>query len=433
MSPRNLVFGIAAGALLHLIGAAPCAAETAREAAIDVASIRAASATLVEAVKGAVKESGGDPERESVRLILAFSTGHFGDDPAKARGAREVANHLLAAFPVAAGDRVQVWAYEMGVWSTSREHAVRSGDANELRELNRLFPLTARAGTLGGHDTERAISEIGDSLLAGRGEPPAGFVMILLANDAASVNPEGGTDRTWGENDPRYLSTLERLAASRVPPANKSGASVVLPLKVALPDGREVVRDIQAVIVRPKQFAGARLTMTRPAGGDPPPLPDSPPQFPWPAATIVAVVLAAVVLAVFALRRARFPSRKARIVVVAASRRDVRDFALGQEICHVAGPGYPEDDRSKTVEPPGGASLPPIILARVRRGRGLLVSIRGEDESSVVEVDGTPAHGEVLVRYGEKRRITLAGSHAPEPYLPPAEFRCEIEVAWETA
>ena len=91
-------------------GRAHGAAEQRPQARLDAASVTACADDLAQGVREAIRAAGGDPQHESIKLVLAFSTGHFGNDPLRARAAREVASAFLNRFPVTSGDRVLVYA-----------------------------------------------------------------------------------------------------------------------------------------------------------------------------------------------------------------------------------------------------------------------------------------------------------------------------------
>ena len=421
-------------------------------------SLHAASRALHSAVAQAAESAGGDLQHEHIHLVLAFSTGHFDRDPLRAQAARAVAIELVQLLPLIRGDRVSVYAFELGIWPHA-ERATRlqqiAGDSPEdrLRILD-LFPLTPRSGTTGGHDTERALAEIAADLTAtGSGSgPPSDYVVVLLMNDAASVGSEGGTQGVWGEDDPRYRRSLAAVNAVRQPAVTKSGASLVLPFAVVMPDATELERTLQVVIMLPRQFRGrqldspprsARTRVVAPAGEEPasPPRPaptvvedkeeeNRPAPFPWKA-VLALLALGALGLAAAFLYRPIMGWMQRNLVLVAAnSRFSLRDVGHGQEICHLAGPGYPEES-AHTVTLEGDRSAPPVLIARIRR-HGSAVKVKGESPFEVRAVDGSPVWpAEALVRVGERREVLLRGEVSRERHLPPESVELEVEIEVE--
>ncbi len=140
------------------------------ETQLDVASIRQAAAKLKQSVTEAAQHGGGDLRNEHVSLVLAFSTGHFSRDPLRAQAAREVAHLLLRDLPVVQDDKVSVFAFEMETWPFSTEagkpYAIGADAVREAKAIYRQLPLTPRPGSAGGHDTERAITEVAEILSA---------------------------------------------------------------------------------------------------------------------------------------------------------------------------------------------------------------------------------------------------------------------------
>jgi hypothetical protein len=437
-----------------LIGASVAHGQTSprirQEARLDDQSIHDAALKLRNEAYRAVRNAGGDLRNQHIRLVLGFSTGHFGSDPLRAQAARQIAFWLLKELPVVSGDRVWTFAYEMATWrysdSAGVERELAPDAAASVRDIYSHFPLTSRAGTEGGHDSERAIAEIVRDV-SSRARP-SDYLIVLLTNDAASVNPRGEKQGIWGEDDPRYLEALESLDAVRTPSVNKSGASVELPFTVLLPDQGSAQRELQAVIVRPRHFEGMHLAAPRSGRSPPPPLgrPVASPSTtsvppsgrvghgsPLPLIVAIAVLAAlGLVLAyLYANRTWAVFLPKGLILEVADSKYALQQTKNGAEICHLAGPGYPDaSPNTVTVQSkPGSVPPPPRVLARLRR-RGNTVVVRGESQFKLDKVDEARIGGnEYCLRPREKRNLVLRGEHAPKAYLPPQEVPVEVAVA----
>lgn len=348
--------------LLTLVFAAPSlVAQTARQDRVDDASIQQAARTLTESIRSAVTQAGGDPERQHVHLVFAFSTGHFNKDPLGAQAAREIA-WLVVKDLLVPGDRVSVFAWEMSLWDHLQgkpNSLILSGsDEQSKLPVKDLFPYTVQDGSLGGHDTERAIVEITQRLGDVRDA-----VIVLLTNDAQSVAPEG--QQTIGADNPEYQATLQQW--TRLPQVNESGASLVLPFKVIRVDDSISDRKLDVVTLLSQPFSGASIEggtrsdkLRRPAPS-PPPAPQRPTRWDWLRRSWLWLLLAAALVAAtaFGVWKARgLVAARAPSVVklkIGKTEVDISKAAEGETLCLLVGEEY---------KPLGGDDTPTVQVAR---------------------------------------------------------------------
>ncbi|UQN09016.1 hypothetical protein [Deinococcus sp. QL22] len=215
-------------------------------------SLQPSTQQLIAAVKGAVEAAGGDLERNNVHLVLAFSTGHYKSDPLGAQAARELATQLVQGLTVS-GDQVTSRAWEMTLWPyrNSEGLSLRVGTDKEADQerIRALWPTTPAVGSIGGHDTEQAVTE-----LATEFAQDAGAVLVLLTNTAASVGAPGA--RLLGSNAPSYQAMLERWTRIE---GTQDGATLNVPYVVTNPAG-DIQGQLQAVVFAPKTFTTVPLT-----------------------------------------------------------------------------------------------------------------------------------------------------------------------------
>lgn len=398
------------------------AAQQRREAKLDVASAENSARKLRTAIDAALSQVGGDAERNHLHLVLGFSTGHFAQDPLSAQAARAVATSLVKDYLVP-DDRLSVYAWEMEVWEHPQvtENPVAVGSGNDV--LQSLWPLTPRTGSTGGHDTERTISQI-----TGRLPSKTDAVIVLLTNTAASVSPRG--QRVVGANDSDYRAALVNW--HRQPQVHRSGASCVLPFRVIMPDRSVVDRSLDAVILVPKHFDGTPLRAARSdllkESTSPQPDPDSKIDPRW-ILLIAVLTLLGVGLVVAALNShifARLFGQPALILSVEDHRFDMASVADGDEVCHLAGPGYPQIT-GQTVPVGGDHRTPSVRFARLIREGRAAIRIKS-DRLKLQAVDGAYVDGEAVLRGEGSHRIALAGEIDSNPALPPQTVRIEVTV-----
>lgn len=427
---------------LMLCVGAPALGQRPQPFILDRPSLRRAATSLAELLSRAVRDRGGDLGNQHLRLVVAFSTGHFASDPVLAQATRELAT-LTAASLLVRGDRVRVYAWEIGVWPFSDwagEDVIIKSDRwdAKYRQLAALWPLTPRTGSVGGHDTERAIGEIASDLAA-RGVAISDTVLLLLTPHAASMQPPGQRVLIWGQDDPRYLKTLRRLRLVRMPAVTKSGASAAFDFKAQVPEKGTVSGRIEAVVVLPAQFSGPPLSppsrserlagtvhrQVRVAMG------------PW---VLVAVFLLLLALLLAALtytgrRRGWSVAHIFRppdwVLQVEDHAIDLARVRLNEEICHLVGPDYePLAESSIVITGRGNQpALPALCCARLWRVPGG-VEIRAESGFRIDAVGDRPAMGRTCrIRYNQETTVTLAGQVPTGPGRPPRRIQREIRIA----
>lgn len=409
--------------------AAQSTSSTATAVQVDKTFLATEAERLSSTIAEAVTAAGGDLDRQHVHLVFAFSTGHFAKDPRMAEAARVVASDV-AEQTLVNGDRLSAYAWEMEVWPHKGQalNPLRVGeDRSALRaSFQELWPRSVQAGSRGGHDTEAAIAqitgELGDSTDA---------VLVLLTNTAASVVGERD-QRTIGENDPAYLSALERW--NRVKTSATTGATLQLRTEPDRP-----TRTFDAVIVVPQGFGGEALQGSRAdlvrAVTEAEPIED-------PAGTggnswllpVLALLGSLGLVAFFltrrrptgtlATRRGPSPVRGDWAVQVAGRSFPVQGVAEGEAVCIICGPGYPAPPSNSAYVLLSGADLPPVKLLTIRR-TGKLLTL--QPDLDVTLEDGTP--GTLPAGKDADYTIGVKGRAAAKPHLPPRPFKATINLA----
>jgi hypothetical protein len=389
-------------ALIALMTAAAKAQEG--QLKLDEASLQPGLSRLQTTIQDAVRAAGGDLESQGVNLVLAFKTANFKDDPVRASAARSVASSLVQDLLVS-GDRVTVRSYEFGLWdsrpvdsSTAQITTNSRSDPTKIAEFSRLLPTTPRAGSQGGHDTERAIVELGEAY-----SNASDTIIVLLSNVAASQGAPG--ERLLGSNDPAYLSVLERW--TRVP-GTQGGASVELPFKVNVPNASPNEAKLEAVVLVPKTFTGATLsggtrsellsgataTTTAPAttsgGGG----------FPW-LLLLIPVLLAG---AYFLLRGRSGGGGGNLKLEVNGQSYSLADVSTGRTVLTLVGRGNTQSVDGAVLEVDKAPTAP---FARISRDQnGVRVEAIGSD-FTLDTVDDLPAEEPARIRYDPAK-----GEHA---------------------
>ena len=291
-------------------------------------------AALTQTIKSAVQAAGGNLESRNIHLVVAFATGFYSSDPIAAQASRQAATELSRKLLVAQ-DTVSARAWELTTWAfrpASETTLTLAADdrAGVSQAVSKLWPQTAREGSTGGHDTERAIAELTTELGAG-----GDAVIVLLSNTAASVGPDKGL---MGENAAEYEHALEGW--SRAPGAH--GASAVVPYTVRTPSGKLETQDLEAVVLTPKAFTSTPVsgpTRSERIAGVKNAVPVNTGTGGGTGALIAVLVLIALAAAGFAAYRLLIaPKRKWRVEV------DGQSFPVqgpeGKVVCVIAGPGF---------------------------------------------------------------------------------------------
>lgn len=378
---------------------------------IDTASLDRSAVVLYKQTEAAVASAGGDLSKQHIHLVLAFSTGHFANDPIAADAARHIASSVSSRL--VEDDRLSVYAWELGLWPYSDYPQYPIQITTDKRSYRKLWPLTPKSGSKGGHDTERAIVEItrqlGDSSDA---------VILLITNTAASIG--NSSDKVIGQNAPEYLSVLKRW--DRVASPGKSGTSVSLPFDVVPPNGKRIKRTLDAVIVIPKNYSSTQLDHTRP---EPPTIKHKEVQEQprhrhrqWKWALIpIALAIAGVILAGkrMGLAVTGIFQRARPVLHIDNHQFDLLSVGNGSEICHIAGPEY-EQQSDRTITVRSEDSLPPEKLASfVRQNR--CVRVTGE-RVRLYSVDDKLYTGELSISSGKEYKLCFEGEYAASPMHP---------------
>jgi hypothetical protein len=224
---------------------------------LDSDSLKASQAQLSQTIQAAVQNANGSWETNAVHWVLAFKTGFFKDDPVRASAAREVASKLIQNLAVA-GDRVSARAFEFGLWeyksATDTTLSISSSAVSDMAKTDRvleLFPLTPKAGSLGGHDLERTAVELGNEF-----SQDSDTVIVMLLNSAASQGAPG--EKLIGSNAPKYQALLEKWQRLS---GTKNGATLEMPFKVIQPNNAVPTEaKLEVVVFVPKTFSGVSLS-----------------------------------------------------------------------------------------------------------------------------------------------------------------------------
>ena len=338
---------------------------------LDRSSITASADQLVQTVRQAVKDSGGDLERQNADFVLAFSTGHYKTDPLGAQAARELATQFVNRVAVT-GDRVTARAWELGLWPYRNDQGasiqIGTDSAGDKVRAADLWPTTPAVGSIGGHDTERSAVE-----LAGQFPNSAGTVLVLLTNSAASVGTPGA--KLMGTNAPEYQTLLQHW--NRVS-GTQDGATLSLPYVVKSPSGN-VQGDMEAVVFVPKTFTAAALasptrserlkqvaaTPVAPRGSS----------SPLPLVLLGLIVLGGLGFLLSRVLRGGGGGRST--LRVGDQTFSLSDAPQNRPFCAIAGPGYVADDGVPVVPVQG---FPPERVAELTR-KGRDVQVRGTSEN----------------------------------------------------
>lgn len=333
-----------------------------------------------------VVRSGGNPERQGLRLVVAFGTSYFKSDPLKAQAARALAAELVRGRLVP-GDTLEVYAFEYGVWPHRPEGTARlaiTGGAQGLgASLEGLFPTTPQQGSLGGQDPERAIVDllgaIGDSRDA---------VVLMISNTAAPLARPGVT--LMGSNGVEYLKALEGW---RRVPGTKDGASLEVAYSVERKDQVLAQHKLDLILLVPTSFNGAPLAEPRcqllgscVSAQNPAPQDERPRGGAF--APVVGLLVLALVVVFLGPKLLRPPRYVAEVEGV---RLPLADLEPGQTLGTLVGRGFQDEVMGhKWVL----RNAPPVEIARlVKDGRDLKVEA---SELQLVNVNGEPPHSDRL-------------------------------------
>lgn len=396
---------------------------------LDEQSLAAAYPLLRTAVLDAIRASGGDPETQHIHWVFGFSTGHFAKDPTAAEAKRHLASKLLSELAIP-GDRVSTFAWEMDVWDhsdgTPRTMIVRS--QQDILSFHELLPRTPRQGTIGGHDTERAFTEVVQMI-----GNPQDAILILMTPTAASIAAPG--TKVWGQNHPSYLAALKNWVRIT---NTSTGASVELPFRVIKDQGEVVDRRFEILIFVPRRFAGTRIqngsrsantlqiNATKPE--EPEPQPSSATRAPQPRARPGAVLIPLLVILVvlvalaWILKDWLFPPP----VTVTVNNEHSRILRSKKEGIILAGTddvALPEGWHRVVIR-----GAPRQEIARIsRNSAGILVRA---SYNTTMQIDDI-THNEYTVKAGDDARIEFRGVEPTVSGLPDKEWQFEVVLSAE--
>lgn len=395
---------------------------------LDEQSLTAAYPLLRDTVLDAVRGSGGDPETQQVHWVIGFSTGHFAKDPTAAEAKRYLASKLVEEL-VIPGDKVSIFAWEMEVWDhtggTARTRLIHS--LQDVLSIRELLPRTPRKGTVGGHDTERAFTEIAQII----GNSPDA-VIILLTPTAASIAAPG--IRVWGQNHPNYQAAL--LNWMRLTKTS-TGASIELPYRV-IKDQKEIIeRRFEVLIFVPRRFAGTKIqsgsrsanvfqiTSTVPVDSETKPPSKKQTSLPRARTGVLPILLTIIIIIAAIIWLVKTFWLPSPLTVIVNNNHSIVLRSKKEGIALVGTPevSVPEGWQRVTIK-----GAPPQEIARIlRNSAGILV--RASNNATMLANDLT--HNEYTVKAGDHARIEFRGSEPPERGLPSKEWRVEVSLSVE--
>ncbi len=348
---------------------------------LDPESLKGSEAQLSKIIEDAVTKANGNWETNAIHWVLAFKTGYFKDDPVRADAAREVASKLIQNAAVA-GDRVSARAFEFGLWeyknaseTTFNISSSAAIDSSKTSNILELFPLTPKAGSLGGHDLERAAVELGNEF-----SNDSDAVIVMLLNSAASQG--AANEQLMGSNAPEYQALLERWQRL---PGTKDGATLEMPFKVIQPKNAPPVEVKLAVVVFvPKTFSSVGLSagtrsellssVSTATAVDP--STNTSNDFPW---WLLVIPLA--IGAFFAVRRLLGSNTQGSLWTLELLETTPTDFSLadaknGGTIVVVAGAGYSNESGDRIATHPKAPAVSTLVRF-LRSGNAVKIDATG--------------------------------------------------------
>ena len=316
------------------------------ESRLDADSVERVAVALEELILDGVRLGGGDLEHVHADWVFVFSTGHFPGEPIRAQAARETALELLRRLAVP-GDTVSAFAFEMEVWphpgAASNPIELVADGPRALESVARMFPLTAQSGSVGGHDTERALVDIAERV--GESDGP---IVVVFTNRAASITTDPATRPLIGEDAAPYQALLSTWR--RAPAVNRSGASYEAVYDVTRWTGEQVINTLDVVLLTPAAFM-ARATSAprselRASFFTVPPVVEPPPEAPagngrigWLLAVLAVAALAGALLYLLRSGRLRLGGTT-RVVSVQGATLGLADVREGTVVCRLVPRGY---------------------------------------------------------------------------------------------
>jgi|GEM_PF-4885733 len=394
--------------------------------ALDSTQTQESADLLFKTIKDALRTSNGNLDGQNFKLVLAFSTGHFAQDPGMAEAARALSSSLVERHLIA-GDEVSAYAWEMNLW----EHPGATGNPYRLEAdkpsdstkatVNALWPRSPQPDSVGGHDTEKAIAQLSERL-----SNAPDTVLVLLTNTAYSV--ASSHEQPVGDSYAGFNTALEHF--KKLPARTSSGASLALPFK-ELTTGRE--RSLDAVILVPITFSGTALSSgtrtERLAAVLTTALSSS---FPWWMVGVGLLVVAG--LAALGLRRRPSPTSgpsraPARAPVAAIKSKGGKDWNLeieGRnlalpakgEVCRLYRAGHrTSDERAVSLSE---TNIPLLLCTLERTATGL--EVRLDEKTRLLSINGQPVSKPLFALAEGPVRLKFKGSYQARAGLPDQPF-----------
>lgn len=388
-------------------------AQVVGESALDPASTERAAQRLEDLVRDAIRDAGGDLASEEIHFVFGFSTGHFAGEPLRAQAARQTAMELVEDLGIR-GDQVSAFAFEMGIWEqpgAERNPLTLPSDRGEEKAVaQEIFPLTTKADSQGGHDTELAIVQIAE-----RVDPVSGPIIILFTNRAASITTSPSARPLIGENDPSYQGVLETYR--RLEPVNRSGASLETVYDIERSDGELVTNALDIVVLVPRDFSGPPIVKgtrsERLAGANAPDSRDTGASV----LPLILVLLGAIAAGGFLFFRSRRGGTSAVTLMIEDHAVPLTGFRNGETVANLVSHEHAAEGHGQKTVSLTRPGLPSGILASfyIRDGK---VHVR-DGELRLTAVDGSNANAPYPLEPDTDVRMTLTGSYVAQPGMPP--------------
>ncbi len=368
---------------------------------------------LVERIRAAVTDRGVDPDMNRFDLVFAFMTSHFGSDPGHAEGLRQLASDCIKRF-ADNGDRVGIASWEMDMWDWKPAVAfVAASPEARVSQVRSLLPRTPRAGSIGGHDTERSLCSLWDKLGVPAGQ--SDVVVVVLGTEEASMLPPGGQGNLLGADAPSYASLTR--SATRHP-------AVRLAFESSKTDGTDAwtPRTATAFVVVPRLLAG------RPApkrGTEVQPFPPL-----WVRMLLWFLGVLAVLVSMGVVAKRLVGSHTPRIGNLKVGDRDWQ-IPVSGESCKwsVVGEGFAggDPDRCAVADTLDGP-VPPSVLVELRfDGKARTVTV-APMQGITLKKGATVCSGPMTLEPGSTTFRVTGRTVSPDPLTPEEMFVAAIKV-----
>ncbi|HEY3266440.1 MAG TPA: hypothetical protein VGM37_05910 [Armatimonadota bacterium] len=384
----------------------------------------------VEDVKQTIVEHGGDPDKQAVRVVLAFATGNAALDPARAHAMRFVAQQILNGLLVS-GDTVRTAGFEMTPWLVSDERPFRPGERPAIWDT---WPKTAAPQSVGGTDYNAALV----GLLREVGGPgrSSNYVVLLLGPFESSVAPKGSAAQVLSDDSPGVTEAMQLAgcapAKSYSFPYNQTNSTVqravwmhvYVPQRFSGPALAEHTRS-EWLAGRSAWYPADDPYATIGVKGPPP----APAQKDDDTALWLTLIGAAVAIGVIAFLLMRRNPRAGSITLeITVEGRGKAAFAgpFGQGVvARIVGAGFP-NAQSNDIQAGQVNDIPTLVLAEVH-GAGRRVRVT--PGSAAVSVDNQQATAAgIEISPGAARKVRLRGRHVPTDGRPTRDYDIALEV-----